>query len=395
MKLRGLIASGTAVVAVLLVTATPSAASGRVHRAATTGAGASAATAVAPSELTETLSRSTLTAGEDVTVSGRLTDTGSGTGRAGVVTLWSRVAGSTDWRQAASATSAGDGTVSFVRTPTRSVSFQLRHAQDATSAASVSPVRDLGVRPLLTARLHPDAVRIGHTATIDGTMTPALQGRYLRLERRVDGSWTRVAGRRLSSSGGYSFSVTPSTTGFRTYRVVRRADATHLAAVARAGRLDVFRLHTYVVRTKGTITADLSLFRTIVAATYADERGWMRGHHRFLRVSSGGDFTVVLSQAKYLPTYSSVCSSLYSCRVGRYVIINQTRWLHSSPYFTGTLAQYRRMVVNHETGHWLGLHHAYCSSPGALAPVMQQQSKGMQGCLPNAWPLPGEIRAVS
>ena len=96
-----------------------------------------------------------------------------------------------------------------------------------------------------------------------------------------------------------------------------------------------------------------------------------------------------------MPTYSSVCSVLYSCRVGRNVIINQSRWRHSSVHFTGTKATYRTMVVNHETGHWLGRPHARCSGPGKLAPVMQQQSKGMQGCRPNAWPLAREIRAVS
>ena len=48
------------------------------------------------------------------------------------------------------------------------------------------------------------------------------------------------------------------------------------------------------------------------------------------------------------------------------------------------------MVVNHETGHWLGFGHSNCSSPGAAAAVMQQQSMGMQGCTPNPWPLAGE-----
>jgi hypothetical protein len=150
-----------------------------------------------------------------------------------------------------------------------------------------------------------------------------------------------------------------------------------------------------VVRTRGHVVADVGRFAASAAQTYADPRGWLRAHHRFRRVRSGGDFTLLLAQARYLPTYSSVCSTSYSCRVGRFVIINEARWRHSSTHFTGDLATYRSMVVNHETGHWLGRPHAFCSGPGRLAPVMQQQSKGMQGCRPNAWPLAREIRAVS
>jgi hypothetical protein len=189
--------------------------------------------------------------------------------------------------------------------------------------------------------------------------------------------------------------VRPDAAGWERYRVVRAADASHLAAVVTLPRLDVFRLHTYVVRTRGHVVADPDFFAAAAAKTYADPRGWLAAHHRFTRVPSGGDFTLVLAQARYLPAYSRVCSTLYSCRVGRNVVINQSRWRHGSPHFPGDLATYRAMVVNHETGHWLGRPHAFCRGPGRLAPVMQQQSKGMQGCRVNAWPLPRELRAVS
>ena len=59
-----------------------------------------------------------------------------------------------------------------------------------------------------------------------------------------------------------------------------------------------------------------------------------------------------------------------------------------------TVRDYRHLVVNHETGHWLGLGHASCPRRGSKAPVMMQQSKGTGGCRLNPWPLPREAARV-
>jgi hypothetical protein len=75
------------------------------------------------------------------------------------------------------------------------------------------------------------------------------------------------------------------------------------------------------------------------------------------------------------------------------VIINQARWLHASPAWNKkklSLRGYRHMVVDHETGHWLGHRHRGCPGKGRLAPVMMQQSKGLSGCRFNPFPLPSE-----
>ena len=84
------------------------------------------------------------------------------------------------------------------------------------------------------------------------------------------------------------------------------------------------------------------------------------------------------------------CSTQWSCRIGRFVVINQERWRHASPAWNAagrSLRDYRHMVVNHETGHWLGRGHASCPGRGRPAPVMMQQSKGTGGCRFNPWPL--------
>ncbi|GAB2877589.1 DUF3152 domain-containing protein [Nocardioides pacificus] len=161
-------------------------------------------------------------------------------------------------------------------------------------------------------------------------------------------------------------------------------------------RVGVRRTVTYRVETRGRITTSLKKFRTQAQQTFADARGWRSGGTAFRPVRRGGDFTLVLSEARRVPDFSSGCSAQWSCRVGRYVIINQDRWKYASQGWraaNGSLRDYRHMVVNHETGHWLGLGHRGCSGRGNLAPVMMQQSKGLDGCRFNPWPVASELRA--
>lgn len=151
---------------------------------------------------------------------------------------------------------------------------------------------------------------------------------------------------------------------------------------------------TYDVSTRGTITADVATFKSQAAATLNDSRGWTRLGATFKEVASGGQFTLVLSQASQVPTFGSPCDSTYSCQTGRYVIINQDRWLGATDSWNqagGDLRNYRHMVVNHETGHWLGHGHTSCSGAGQAASVMQQQSINLGGCKFNPWPLDSEI----
>lgn len=154
-------------------------------------------------------------------------------------------------------------------------------------------------------------------------------------------------------------------------------------------RVDVRRTVRYEVRTRGRITASLREFRRQAQETFEDPRGWRGSGIRFVPVRDGGGFTLVLAEASRVPEFSPVCSATWSCRVGRYVVINQTRWKQASPAWNAAglpLRGYRHMVVNHETGHWLGLGHASCPGRGRLAPVMMQQSKGTDGCRFNPWP---------
>lgn len=155
--------------------------------------------------------------------------------------------------------------------------------------------------------------------------------------------------------------------------------------------------HSYCVSAKNIDTTHLADFRAKIAVVLSDGRGWASAGQRFVESSSNCGFTMWLSAADQLPSFSSGCSAQWSCRAGTNVIINYDRWTQATDAWNGAggnLEDYRVMVINHEVGHWLGFGHANCSGAGQPAPVMQQQSIDLQGCAFNPWPLASEIASL-
>jgi Protein of unknown function (DUF3152)/Divergent InlB B-repeat domain len=154
----------------------------------------------------------------------------------------------------------------------------------------------------------------------------------------------------------------------------------------------------YSVGQRPTVSgAEFREFELKLDAVLNDPRGWaLGGSVRFVRVPTGGRFTALLAAPELVAGFGG-CSWYWSCRSGQYVLINHSRWRFGTSTYVYPAARhdYHRMVINHEVGHALGFGHAYCSRRGMPAPVMQQQSKGLQGCTRNPWPLASERGTLS
>ncbi|WP_409332156.1 DUF3152 domain-containing protein [Trujillonella humicola] len=156
-------------------------------------------------------------------------------------------------------------------------------------------------------------------------------------------------------------------------------------------------LRRFVVEVEDGIEVEGAGFAAAVEATLADPRGWGSGGRlSFQRVgveeaaAGAYDFKVTLispgSMERYCPGVGT--GGYTSCRYGDRAVINLARWETAVPDYEGDVATYRLYVVNHEVGHALGNGHQPCPGPGQLAPVMQQQTLGLQGCVKNPWPYP-------
>jgi hypothetical protein len=141
--------------------------------------------------------------------------------------------------------------------------------------------------------------------------------------------------------------------------------------------------------------AGIAGWEDVVRATLSDPRGWSRAGFDLVDDGPSAPYRIVLAEPDEA---ESLCRPYdvfrkYSCQIGPVVVLNADRWRSATPEWTGDLATYRQMLVDHEVGHLLGMKHpkVQCPAPGRPAPVMAQQSTELHGCLPNPWPLDAEI----
>ncbi|QES08221.1 DUF3152 domain-containing protein [Streptomyces venezuelae] len=192
---------------------------------------------------------------------------------------------------------------------------------------------------------------------------------------------------------GYQFPIDPKMKGPGTFKAVPGFQKAPGKGKTIRYRIDV----------EDGLGLDQELFTTAVFKTLNDARSWAgKGEMTFERISTGDpQFVITLAspgttgdwcrKSGLDTTIDNVsCDSASTNRV----MINAFRWAQGSETFgPKAMLAYRQMLINHEVGHRLGHGHVNCRTPGALAPVMQQQTKSLDidgiKCRPNPWVHPG------
>jgi hypothetical protein len=137
---------------------------------------------------------------------------------------------------------------------------------------------------------------------------------------------------------------------------------------------------TYTVEIEDGV--DAPGFAAQVDMILDDHRGWIgQGRVKFRRETESQAQPEVRISLTTPGTSRRLCGFAIpydsSCHLSHRIVVNLARWIRGAHSFPDDLAGYRTYAINHEMGHALGFGHVGCPAPGALAPVMMQQTFGL------------------
>lgn len=184
-----------------------------------------------------------------------------------------------------------------------------------------------------------------------------------------------------TSESGEGAATVPQTGSGR----VRVATFTRAAPADQQGRRVRVR-----VEVENEMPVDPEQVAAQAAGILQDKRSWSSKQRVSFDFVGGGTSDLVIRVLTPGTTdkrcYPLRTNSKVSCSTGSAVNLNGQRWVGGIPDYAGDLTGYRTYLVNHEVGHYLGLGHVNCPGPGQPAPVMMQQTYGLEGCARNPWP---------
>lgn len=184
-------------------------------------------------------STTAVTYGRAMTVSGRVTRPDTGAGIGAPAQLYGRRKGTTSWMLLGTATSSSTGYLSLSHRPLWSLDYQWIYRGSTVFTGAASSLRSVGVRTAVTATLSKTSFALGGSVTLSGKVS-GHAGTTVYLQRLVNGSWTTVTSKTLSSTSTYSFTIKPSSRGTYYYRVYKPADTDHLAGYSPTRSFQVY-----------------------------------------------------------------------------------------------------------------------------------------------------------
>jgi len=147
----------------------------------------------------------------------------------------------------------------------------------------------------------------------------------------------------------------------------------------------------YGIRIEPSLGLDPLCIKNLLFLILNNDLGWTNVAEKSFQLTSAEESDYVYIFASPNKT-DELCApietnSIYSCRNENNIVLNFFRWQEGAVDFKNDMETYRIYLINHETGHILGWGHVGCPKEGAVAPVMMQQSKGTDGCVPYGWPV--------
>ncbi len=147
----------------------------------------------------------------------------------------------------------------------------------------------------------------------------------------------------------------------------------------------------YGIRIEPSLGLDPLCIKNLLFLILNNDLGWTNVTEKSFQLTSAEESDYVYIFASPNKT-DELCApietnSIYSCRNENNIVLNFFRWQEGAVDFKNDMETYRIYLINHETGHILGWGHVGCPKEGAVAPVMMQQSKGTDGCIPYGWPV--------
>jgi len=147
----------------------------------------------------------------------------------------------------------------------------------------------------------------------------------------------------------------------------------------------------YGIRIEPSLGLDPLCIKNLLFLILNNDLGWKNVANKSFQLTSAEDSDYIYIFASPDKT-DELCApietnSIYSCRNENNIVLNFFRWQEGAVDFKNDMETYRIYLINHETGHILGWGHVGCPKEGAVAPVMMQQSKGTDGCVPYGWPV--------